>query len=68
MVPKWPLDLVSHNFGVNVSPWGGVFEEKLALKSGFEAILDFMLICLSKYAPKNFLEMIYAIMWPNWFH
>ena len=51
MVPKWRLDLVSHNFGVNVSPWGGVFEEKLALKSGFEAILDFMLICLSNYAP-----------------
>ena len=45
-----------------------VVEEKiknLVLKSGFEAVFDFKLICFTKYAPYDLLAMIYPILWPN---
>ena len=49
----------------------GVIREKigkLALKLGFEAVLDFKLIWLTKYAPWTLLKMNYPIKWPNWYH
>ena len=48
-----PLDLASHYFLVYVS-LGGVIAEKienLALKSDYEAVLDFKLICFTNYGP-----------------
>ena len=68
-VPVGPLDLESHYFLVYVS-LGGVIGEKienLALKSDFEAVLDFRLICFSKYAPLNLLAMVYPIILHNWY-
>ena len=42
--------------------------ENLALKSGFEAVFDLKLICLTNYTPQNLLTMIYPIKLPNWYH
>ena len=52
-VPIGLLDLSSHHFRVYVSPWGSNWRkiEKFALKSGFEAILDFKLNYFTIYAP-----------------
>ena len=48
-----PLDLASHHFWVYVS-LGGVTVEKienLAIKSDYEAVLDFKAICFTDYGP-----------------
>ena len=57
-------------FGFMWLHWDVIKEkfENFAQKSGFEAVLDFQLICFTKYAHWNLITIIYPIKRPNWYH